>query len=74
MEKSSILHLPDTRKRVLDETKVKRDMRDTLIAQLAEFSRESLPPIGFSAFDSTSSGPHTKVYQSIIVSIKLALD
>ncbi|KAG0253761.1 hypothetical protein BGZ95_006214, partial [Linnemannia exigua] len=69
LAESSVLHLPDTRKRILDEIKVKRDMRDTLIAQLAEFSRESLPPTGFSVFGSTSFGPHTKFYQMDIAGV-----
>ncbi|KAF9540575.1 hypothetical protein EC957_003965 [Mortierella hygrophila] len=69
LAESSVLHLPDTRKRILDEIKVKRDMRDTLIAQLAEFSRESLPPRGFSVFGSTSFGPHTKFYQMDIAGV-----
>ncbi|KAF9095965.1 hypothetical protein BGX23_012235 [Mortierella sp. AD031] len=69
LAESSVLYRPDARKRAQDERKVKRDMRDSLISQLADLCKEALPPTGFSVFGSTSFGPETKFYKMDIAGV-----
>ncbi|KAG9062102.1 hypothetical protein KI688_006828 [Linnemannia hyalina] len=63
LAEASVLFSPDPRKRHIDEYKLKRALRDTLISQIRRIAEESVPPSGTSVFGSTSFADKTKYYR-----------
>ncbi|KAG0375651.1 hypothetical protein BGX24_008822 [Mortierella sp. AD032] len=63
LAEASVLFNPDPRKRHVDEYKLKRDLRDTLISQIRRVAEESIPPRDMAVFGSTSFADKTKYYR-----------
>jgi hypothetical protein len=63
LAEASVLFSPDPRKRHVDEYKLKRALRDTLISQVRRIAEESVPPKGACVFGSTSFADKTKYYR-----------
>ncbi|KAF9126415.1 hypothetical protein BGW39_006631 [Mortierella sp. 14UC] len=63
LAEASVLFNPDPRKRHVDEYKLKRALRDTLISQIKRATEESVPPRDMAVFGSTSFADKTKYYR-----------
>lgn len=63
LAEASVLFSPDPRKRHIDEYKLKRALRDTLISQIRRIAEESVPPSGTCVFGSTTFADKTKYYR-----------
>ncbi|KAF9900484.1 hypothetical protein EC991_007294 [Linnemannia zychae] len=63
LAEASVLFNPDPRKRHVDEYKLKRALRDTLISQIKRVAEESIPPRNMAVFGSTSFADKTKYYR-----------
>ncbi|KAG0300518.1 hypothetical protein BGZ98_009120 [Dissophora globulifera] len=63
LAEASVLSNPESRKRLQDEFKVKRDMRDSWVSQMTSLCRQVHPPSGLSVFGSSSFADETRFYK-----------